>query len=565
MSLDDAVDAPSIYVQIDKLLRNVPVIDKDLTNVVKKYAENALNWHVVVRLAMNVLSSNENTVRLGRILNSLESCTSKDTPAPPFLVDFQQQFVQDWALAIVSRLVSKGGQRWGISERAHLASQLRAMCSKGLCHRQHVSLVDAGKNPSWLGEYIRCILCIWKDNDGGVTPEKIQYFKKLASCTSECVSIICQYAAVCLKADEVDQLAYALFRMQRVVFSSFGKGCISNSAASQCVRAISFDVKVFGWLSKTEAVLSNVWELITTPQFQDGQCILLPGIPGSHVEEFSIPRVAVLKGSPELITNCIRSSLMLSFLNPDQDHAIEILSSSNCVTRLRLGLKACVESMLRVDRFGGETGCTVEWWEDYIKLTVKVLEDLCQSFGFDKTGASERGAVSYDVSYLPEQASTAVPAFQLKRLAYKDSNINKVNVAGNLFDVTASIVLRGCSGSRVRLQSVCNIKNATTGDYKRHRSVGGKVFADMRRITTDLDLTMGVVVDLENQNITYKTTSYAMRMLQVLLDYMEEFSKSRRKRGGNIMLKRNAKPEQDGRKKPKRPSTPASTVCGDNE
>ena len=61
--------------RIDELLGNVPVVDKCLANVVKKYAENAFNWHVVVRVAMDVLSRNGSTVRLGCLLNSLESCT----------------------------------------------------------------------------------------------------------------------------------------------------------------------------------------------------------------------------------------------------------------------------------------------------------------------------------------------------------------------------------------------------------------------------------------------------------------------------------------------------------
>ena len=90
------------------------------------------------------------------------------------------------------------------------------------------------------------------------------------------------------------------------------------------------------------------------------------------------------------------------------------------------------------------------------------------------------------------------------------------------------------------------------------------MLSDMLRVTKELDIANGVTVDTRSKCICYHTPNFALRMLYVILEYMTEMSKSRRKRGDSFMSKKNnKKPEHDGRRKPRRPSTQPSTVCDD--
>ena len=121
-------------------LSKVACVDKDSELVVKKYAKQASVWHQSIETTINEVLPGRSCVRIQTVLNCISQCADNDTPPPPFVIYFQHQFMHDWASKVVDRLVSRGGRRWSIPECAQLASNLKNMTSKGLCHRKHVNL-----------------------------------------------------------------------------------------------------------------------------------------------------------------------------------------------------------------------------------------------------------------------------------------------------------------------------------------------------------------------------------------------------------------------------------------
>jgi len=88
-----------------------------------------------------------------------------------------------------------------------------------------------------------------------------------------------------------------------------------------------------------------------------------------------------------------------------------------------------------------------------------------------------------------------------------------------------------------------------TGEAKKNKSLAGRVFADIARITADRELSTEVFVDNKEQAMTMKSTKTAARVMNLLLEYMIEYSKSRRKRKDETLLRRNVKPCVDKRRK----------------
>ena len=92
------------------------------------------------------------------------------------------------------------------------------------------------------------------------------------------------------------------------------------------------------------------------------------------------------------------------------------------------------------------------------------------------------------------------------------------------------------------------IKDPKTLQYKNDASLAGRVLADMHRILQIFGHD-GISVDLEYKCVSYNSVEAATKMLDVLVEYMKENNKSRRKRGSSAMLKSNKRPEHDGRRK----------------
>lgn len=555
-ALPPAPVGPDVHEEVLEHLKNVTCVGHSLTSIVRTYSAIATTWHNVVAIVLKELNTQSGTRNLTRLLDCAQDCINKQHPPPPFIVGFQHDILYAWTRQIVAAVNKVGGCRWSPPQKETLCNNLKSMTRTGLCHRQHVTVVDAGRNPAWLVEYIRSIIAIWRDGEGEATPVTIQCFKKLASCTPEAMALICAYSQMVLTDEDAGTLEHTLYRIQKIVFSSFGSSGISNTSASQCIRYTCVPPRVFSLLSKVDLLLTTVWDQLTNPKFDDGECCVFPGIVGSHVEEFSLPSLVVKNGSPEVVINCINSALPLSFVNPGTGHVVTIVSSSKSLAELKTGLVCCLKSMLEVERFGGENGCKIGWWDEYLRLTRMVLKKACSDFQIEYTDQ----AASSTPNTAPMGSSTLFE-MRVQRDHYVASKVSKVLAAGNLFDCTYDIAARSARNSSIPVKQFYTILDQKTGQSKDDAALAGRLLVDMNRIVQELGMYGGIEIDLTFKFVRYRSVSEASKMLNVLLDYMKEHSKSRRKRQkDSLFLKHNSRPDHDGRKKPRRPNTPASTV-----
>lgn len=543
----------SVHQLVLEHLKAVYCEDVQLKTIIQTYSEISASWHAIVSVVLGELASSASPINLSKLFKCVNDCIERNHPPPPFVVGFQHDFLHSWTRITVSSLVDQGGCKWSPSDKQELSNALKSMLQYGLCHKKHVTVVDAGKNPAWLAEYVRSIIAIWRDGEGHATPATIQCFKKLACCTPEAMSLICSYSRIVLREEDSDTLESTLCCVQNVVFSSFGSSGISNTSATQCITYIKVNSKVFSLLSKVETLLVNVWELITNPHFELGECIVLPGIVGSHVEEFSIPSIVVKKGCTSVIMNCINSALPLSFVNPGVGHFVTIARGSKSLVGLGYGVIQCLESMLKVERFGGEHGCGLAWWEEYKRLTRAVLSKACRDLGLE-----ERNGNSPSTSTNTLISSSTLFELRVQRDHFLSSKVTKVLVAGSLFDETFKIASGLSTYVRLSVDRFYTINDPKYGQAKADPSLAGRLLADLIRVLKELGIYDGIVVD--SKVIVYKSPRDATKMLHVLVEYMKEHSKSRRKKGESMFLKRNSKPDNDRRKKPRRPHTPGSTA-----
>ena len=493
--------------QIQVLLTDVPVVDRRTQSVVQSYANTASQWHDIVATCVTTFSTNKETVRLGDVFRCLDKCVAQQIPTPPFLVVFQQTFCRDWARRIVSALVGFGGRQWHFSQCVKLGAELRVMCSRGLCHRQHIGLVDDAKNPSCLLDFVVCIRNIWSVPRRGdaVTPEILQCLKKLSSCSYECILLLSYYASACVNEQCTNDLVEGLFEMHRVVnLSLVRSGFVAQSVLSHCVQTVTFSRRQLRSLFKVESLLTEVWALLVNPKFDHGECILLPGIPGSHVDAFSLPATVLKNAAPDLLMHLMRSSLMLSYKNPDEHHAIEIHANAECLRGLKVGILECLESMMTASRFAGETGCALPVWDEYIELTRQVSSTR-STFGLQHTSAGTVGPAGQPNVDVVERMGSVVNTLQMKRQAFVNSKVNKVLICANIFDATVSIALQRTTDMGICLKSVSEFKVQPSPHYTKNISLAGKVFVDVFRITQELNFSTGVHLDNERKKLVFAT------------------------------------------------------------
>lgn len=531
-------------------LNNVECKDKEMEIVVRKHVSNARAHHATVRILADALSaSNTGTLCVGRVLKCINMCFSSDAPPPVFLVEFKEQVLQRWASEIVHKLRSGGGRPWDIHKRSLLTTALGNMLERGLCHTQHVTLVDQGRNPSWLADYIRCTCLIWNDNSGSVTPATIQYLRRLSCCTSECVVMIAEYAQLCLDGSKPVQLYRELSRVQRIVFSACGSTGVSNAAAAACICHIKIDAAVFEWLEKVEELLSTTWENITNPSREDGNCLVLPGLKGSHADEFEIPSAIAARGSPLTIINCICSSLPLSKIDATTDHEVN-MSYASYAKKLPMGLVSHIDTMLSTTCFGGEAACDPQWWKTYLEITKRISDDVCTRLGVRPRKVGSTGGTSS----CDPLSTDAACEMAVERASMSKSTIRKVQIAGNAFDIAYSEAskIAPCSVSLKRLSRVWD---PPSNAFKDDLSVGGRFLSDFARIVNDRGLATTIRINLSDKTISYTSKDAAMKAMRILIEYMAEYNKSRRKRKNSSVLKVNSKPEVDSRRGAKRSRT----------
>ena len=512
----------SIFCHLDLLLES-----EKTNNVVLTYTRIAKAWHTAISVVLQEVTG-AGKVNLTKLVTSSENCVRLDLAPPPFVAGFQHNFVNTWVTRILQCVYRSGSRRWTCMEKNELCLQLNGLIKVGICHRGHVTMVDAGKNPAWLLEYVRSILAIWKDGDGVATPLTIQCFKKLACCTSEAMSLICAYARVVVSADDTEYLEKTLPCIQNVVFSSTNRNGISNVSATQCINYLKVESRVLKLLLDVEGILSTIWSLIVSPRVDAETCYVLPGLPGSHVEEFCIPRVVVKKGSPEIIINCIKSALPLSLINADQTHALFVDCSPQMKSNLRAESVACLSGMVRMERFGGQSGCELSWWEKYTSLCQNVLDDLCKDFGLQNTDAVER---CEDVV-----RSSSLVELRVRRDFFANSDVSKVVAAAALFDKVAA---SKSTHFQLHASSFSLFAKQGTGEKKHNPALAGRLLADLKSMVGELGLEAGIEIDLKAKLIKFLTPEGVSKMLHILIYFMTEHSKPRRKKQQSLFLKRN--------------------------
>jgi hypothetical protein len=541
--------APVLFSRVLSHLEKVVCLDDDYKTVVAKLACNASNRLLAVQaVAMQLLRDESGIMSLSAILGSIRTCSAQDTPVPPFLVEFKENMVQSWSAQVMSAIRLKSGRVFCISDRALLMDALRSALESGLRHRHHATVVDSGRNPNWLCEYVRCICLIWKDGNGAVTPASVQYIRKLACCTPQSISMICEYAVLCVKESKAIHLSLQLSKMHGILRGSMSNCGISNSAARDCIRRVCLDEQSLDTLSKVETVLSDVWDLILNPDHEGDRSVMLAGIAGSHMPEFHLPANVVKHGSTSIIINCINSALPLSKINPPADDELLFFPQSMVSRKLCKDVCACLVEMCGDEQFGGadSNACCPEWWKEYKVGLQGAQEWVCEALGMRVHPSASAGESS---SSPPTDTHSDLMELRVRRCEYARSTVSKVIMAGSIFDGVVACVLRGASPLRISMDGVSTICDPVTGEAKKNKSLAGRVFADIARITADRELSTEVFVDNKEQAMTMKSTKTAARVMNLLLEYMIEYSKSRRKRKDETLLRRNVKPCVDKRRK----------------
>ena len=551
------------FENLDAHLAHPQSVDKDGYAVVHRYASNARAWNTVLRVISEELRCPlSHTLNLGVMLRCIDVCRNEDAPPPPFLVDFEEILLQTWAGEMVAELGAKRSTAWDVLAKLQLVAALRWSISRRLCHERHRAAIDFGRNPSALSEYVRCILYIWEESDGEANPTTTQCLRNLSTCSAECIQLICDYTALGVlneRQQQCNQLATELCKMHRIICTAFTSTGLSNASAFGCITAIRFSSETFALLKRTEQTLCRAWELLTNQAYGGDQFVVLPGLKGSHVERFAVPAFVVSR--PMATINCIRSSLAMSLSHPPVDHDVMISSDHWLVQTLPNEVRTCAHRMIRAERFGGEFGCELAWWNVYIELTKSVASEICTRLHLPMVDDSL--ATTESSSTFTTETSDMVNVIcelRVRRALYNKSSVSKVCIAGNLFDATARIALTSGDNIVLKARDISSFFNVETGTMKNDVATAGKVFSDMKNVVDHLkiEFSTSAIFDVKEKTIMYKTPTSAMRTLHLLIQYMEEMSKSRRKRKDPSLVRRNTRPLYDARKRSSRPSTPGS-------
>ena len=381
-----------------------------------------------------------------------------------------------------------------------------------------------------------------KENAGSVTPATIQYLRKLSCCTSECVVLIAEYASLCLDGNKSIQVYRELSRVQRIVFSACGSTGVSNAAAKACIDHIRIESVVFEWLEVVEVLLSSAWENITSSSREDSACLVLPGLKGSHAEDFVIPRVVASSGSPLVIINCICSSLPLTNIDATVDHEV-YMAYNSYAKKLPKGLVAHLGTMVNVTCFGGEGACDPQWWKEYMDMTANVASSVCTRLGVRPRKALPTGSAS---SHDPI-STDATCEMAVERASMSKSNVRKVQIAGNAFDIAYSEAFKNAPCC-VSIKRLSRVWDASSNAFKNDLSVGGRFLSDLARIVNERGISGAIRVNLNDKTIIYTSKDAVVKCMRILIEYMTEYNKSRRTRKNMRVLKVNAKPVVDSRK-----------------
>ena len=200
------------------------------------------------------------------------------------------------------------------------------------------------------------------------------------------------------------------------------------------------------------------------------------------------------------------------------------------------------------EKFGGadSNACCPDWWTEYNTCLRAAQQWVCNALGMR---VHPSASASESSSSPPTDTHFDITELRVRRGEYSRSMVSKVIMAGSIFDGVVACVLRGASPLRISMDGVSTICDPATGEPRKNKSLAGRVFADITRIAADRELSTEVFVDTKEQTVTMKSTKTAIRVMNILLEYMCEYSKSRRKRKDETLIRRNVKPCVDKRRK----------------
>jgi hypothetical protein len=201
--------------------------------------------------------------------------------------------------------------------------------------------------------------------------------------------------------------------------------------------------------------------------------------------------------------------------------------------------------MLEACPFRANGACDPLWLDTYLDMTRAVLTKVCQDLGVSECDhALTPTATACEVDHLPGVPMSTV----VERDAYVKSGVRKVQIAGNMFDATLLNIKHWKAKKTTDIKEFSAVWDTNISGYKNDLSVAGRVLSDLNRIVSTRDLYTDIRIDVDKKSVSYSSESAAIKFIGLLVEYMREFSKSRRRRKDVLLLKRNSRPEEDKRR-----------------
>ena len=502
----------------------VPTSAADSVAVHRK-AKCALHLHTAVARATVVASGSE-YLDLSALLECASQCRANDVAPPAFLAEVVESVVSRWSDSLLAHMPRR--EQWLPMDEFALQSTLRAAVQERLSYRSHVAAVDGNMNPNSLCEYVRCVKFIWVDNAGSFNPACVQALKKVSACTSTCAALICDYARIEASRADCTALSHAMCLVQSCVRNGFVSTGMSNSAAEDCISTVTIDLASMRALDSAALVLDEAWDFLRG-NMSNVPHTTLPGLVGSHVPSFRIPKRVAHGGSPRVILNCLASALLLSRQAYGQISSLCIAANEPEAEMLVSRIQKFVNSMCR--HFGSRDACDPLWWQQYKQLLQELAQSTSATLGLPPPDVTPPEARND-----PDSQALTLSTLCSSKAVFEGSSIGKVREACRLFDAVCVAIGRNAKTARLTVPSLGG------------SVVVGKLFSDLEKIMKPIS--PGARLYCNERSLSFDDYPHAVNVLQLLLDYMKALCMPRRKREQNTLLKHNqTHSATDGRKR----------------
>jgi hypothetical protein len=272
------------------------------------------------------------------------------------------------------------------------------------------------------------------------------------------------------------------------------------------------------------------------------------------MEHVDVPACIIDSGNYNLLINFLNSAVPLARQMGGTEQPICLRSDDELLTSFRTDVVSEIWTEFRRSDILNSSWADIEWAQKCNEALSLVAVELSKCLGCESHQSGSVSDASHrDIREQPtlDEMSTRSTEHNTKVLSltsrfplYKTSIINKVRTSATLFELTLDVYNQGKGGGIVHC---CDRQICAPGNSL---SVNGKVLADLRRIVKHRSLDSSVDVNTKMRLISCKNEEAIVCMLEILVEYMQENSHSRRKKHGE-MVKKNTMPTQetDGRRK----------------